>query len=819
MPLSLRLAALVAAGSAGGLQLPQASWRLLACLVAGAGGFAWVAHVCRVRGATRILIAVAVVGTAALRAVAVAEDAARPPLVRWFDRQTEGTLAGEARLRETAVKVRGRLVRDASATEYGAQIQLAVSDIEIDGAWQAGRGGIGVSIAGVQTARLQDWRAGRTIVVPVDIRRPTQYRNRGLPDQARALAWRGTPLVASAKSGLLVESEGPGAWWDEGAATMRAQVRAAMQRRVAPLDPMSAAIGTAILIGDRAELSPEVEQRLQEAGTYHVVAISGGNIALLAGAVLALLWIAGVRFAPAAGVTAVVLIAHAWVIGGGPSVVRATAMAGTYLALRLIDQRTHPVHAVAVAASGILMANPLEITGAGFWLTFGATGALLMVAARGAWPLRRGWLTPLVGIILATAAVELLLTPVSAFVFERVTLAGLVLNLVAIPAMGLVQASATLCVLADALAMARAADLCGYVTHVAASMLVGSSSLVTKVPWATWRVPPPPVALLAAYYLTVAAWWWASRPPIDSRTRRLASRLTATNVLVLWVWIAFAPHARWPPGSGEPLRVTAIDVGQGDALLVTTPEGQTLLVDAGGIAAGRFDIGDRVVGPSLRARRLLHLDYIAVTHGDLDHLGGVRGLLRDFHPREVWAGVPVAGHLPLEAVRREARATRTPWRWLQRGDRLELGGVEVVAHHPPAPDWERQRVRNDDSLVLEVRYGAVSVWLTGDITRTVEDELAASAFENGRIVVLKAAHHGSLTSSASGWLTRLRPAVVLVSAGRGNLFGHPAPAVLQRYANVGAEVFRTDLDGQIELVTNGHFVEVTTFTGRRWRLR
>ena len=433
MPLSLRLAALVAAGSAGGLQLPQASWRLLACLVAGAVGFAWVAHVCRVRGATRILVAVAVVGTAALRAVAVAGDAARPPLVRWFDRQTEGTVAGEARLRETAVKVRGRLVRDASATEYGAQIQLAVSDIEIDGIWQAGRGGLGVSIGGVQTARLQDWRAGRTIVVPVAIRRPTQYRNRGLPDQARALAWRGTPLVASAKSGLLVESEGPGAWWDEGAATMRAQVRAAMRRRVAPLDPMSAAIGTAILIGDRAELSPEVEQRLQEAGTYHVVAISGGNIALLAGAVLALLWIVGVRFAPAAGVTAVVLIAHAWVIGGGPSVVRATAMAGTYLALRLIDQRTHPVHAVAVAASGILLANPLEIAGAGFWLTFGATGALLMVAARVAGPLRRGWLTPLVGIILATAAVELLLTPVSAFVFERVTLAGLVLNLAADP--------------------------------------------------------------------------------------------------------------------------------------------------------------------------------------------------------------------------------------------------------------------------------------------------------------------------------------------------------------------------------------------------
>jgi competence protein ComEC len=161
---------------------------------------------------------------------------------------------------------------------------------------------------------------------------------------------------------------------------------------------------------------------------------------------------------------------------------------------------------------------------------------------------------------------------------------------------------------------------------------------------------------------------------------------------------------------------------------------------------------------------------------------------------------------------------RTPWRWVQRGDRLELGGVEVRAHHPPLPDWERQRVRNDDSLVLEVRHGAVSVWLTGDITRAVELEILAAA-DPARVNVLKAAHHGSLTSSSPEWIRRLQPVAVLVSAGRGNLFGHPAPAVLRRYDAAGAAVFRTDQDGQIDLVTNGTFVEVSTFTGRKWRLR
>ena len=170
---------------------------------------------------------------------------------------------------------------------------------------------------------------------------------------------------------------------------------------------------------------------------------------------------------------------------------RATAMAGAYLALRLIDQRTHPVHAVAVAASGILLANPLEIAGAGFWLTFGATGALLMAASVALAASPSAWLTPAVGIILATAAVELLLTPVSAYVFERVTLAGLVLNLVAVPAMGLVQASATFCVLADALAMARRRTRAG--TSPTWPRRAGRELEPRDLmPWATWRVPPPP---------------------------------------------------------------------------------------------------------------------------------------------------------------------------------------------------------------------------------------------------------------------------------------------------------------------------------------
>jgi competence protein ComEC len=243
------------------------------------------------------------------------------------------------------------------------------------------------------------------------------------------------------------------------------------------------------------------------------------------------------------------------------------------------------------------------------------------------------------------------------------------------------------------------------------------------------------------------------------------------------------------------------------------------MIDAGGLGSRTaFDIGDRVLGPALRARLLARLDYLAITHGDPDHIGGAVALVHDFAPGEVWIGVPVNAHEPTEGLRRAADGVRAGWRTLQRGDRFEADGVELRVHHPPLPDWERQRVRNDDSLVIELRVGQVSMLLTGDISREVEQQLVPR-LDLLPVVVLKAPHHGSGTSSSAEFLASVRPAAVLISCGRGNPYGHPVPYVLERYRQSGAAVFRTDQDGQIEVVTDGHTVEIETFTGRRWRLR
>ena len=170
--------------------------------------------------------------------------------------------------------------------------------------------------------------------------------------------------------------------------------------------------------------------------------------------------------------------------------------------------------------------------------------------------------------------------------------------------------------------------------------------------------------------------------------------------------------------------MTFLDVGQGDAAIVQFPDGRTLSIDAGGLASTTFDIGGRVIAPAFWALGVRRLDYMSVTHGDVDHIGGAASVFRDFKPFEVWEGVPVPPHAPTRELRALADGAGTVWRTLQPADRVSFGEVDLVVHHPPRPEWERQRVRNDDSEVLEIRYGGVSFVFTGDIGREVEQTIA-----------------------------------------------------------------------------------------------
>jgi competence protein ComEC len=209
------------------------------------------------------------------------------------------------------------------------------------------------------------------------------------------------------------------------------------------------------------------------------------------------------------------------------------------------------------------------------------------------------------------------------------------------------------------------------------------------------------------------------------------------------------------------------------------------------------------------------LDGFLFTHGDPDHVGGATAVLDDFRPRHVWYGIPVPSHRGLRDLLAQARrvGVGSTVASLEKEERVELGRVRLRVLHPEAADWERPRVRNDDSVVLEVVHGDVAVLLLGDAGAGVERMLLPQLTHAG-LRVLKVAHHGSRTSTSLELVEAWRPQVAIISAGRGNSFGHPAPEVLQRLEAIGAAIHRTDRDGQVTIESDGRGVSVRTYRGR-----
>jgi competence protein ComEC len=704
------------------------------------------------------------------------------------------------------LELEGRVVEDAAPGPYGASLVVEASAVWSQGSRRSVYGGLRLSVGGsLVDPRRHAWRAGRLVRLTAAVRAPTGFRNPGSGDEAASLARRGIALVGSVKSAALVNVVARAHAAAEAAAAVRAWTREIVNRRVGRHSRQSAAIVTAILIGDRAGLDADIERRLQEAGTYHVIAISGGNVAVLAGLALALARLARLSVRAGAVLAIGLLVAYGYVAGGGPSVGRATLAAVLYLFARVLDHRAPAANTLAVAVAMALLRSPLDLYDPGLALSYGATLALILGADTGTTHLFRRWpnVPPAVraaaGLAVATICAEIAVLPLSALAFGRVTIAGLVLNFAAIPLMAVVQ-TAGLAVLALDPVLPPLAALCTYIAHACAALVVGSTALLDIAPWLTWRVPPPPILVLVVYYGACAA-------AIATRS----ARTPALAIAACTGFIIAAPALPRGPQRSE-LVVTVLDVGQGESILLAMPDGRHVLVDAGGAPGSSFNVGGRVVAPALTTMGVRRLSALALTHPDPDHIGGAPTILREFRPIEVWEGVPVPRHSARRDLTIQAASEAVGWRRLGAGSRLAFGPVEIAVLHPPPPDWERQRARNDDSLVLDVRYGAVSILLTGDASREVERLIAPSLRPAG-VRILKAAHHGSATSTDASLLGAYRPHAVIFSAGRDNRFGHPARDVLSRVQASGAQVFRTDRDGAISITTDGKVVSMSTVAG------
>jgi competence protein ComEC len=665
---------------------------------------------------------------------------------------------------------------------------------------------------------------GERVAVTGKLRAPRGYRDPGVPDRAASFASRGAAWELSATQLERLADEPS---WRDRAWRAAAVVQLRWAAAIASRDPCPAsstaegrcgeideaggdAIGRAalrgIVTGDRGDVPDELDRRWRAIGIYHVLSVSGLHLAVVAGLVFALLrrLLAasplGGRVRPArwAAPPAIALaIAYTAVTGAQLATIRALVVVVVVLVAAMLDRPVRLVDAIAIAAIAVLAWRPADLYDPSFQLSF-AAALTLAIAPRGA-P-GAGIARKLARGVATSAWVALTTAPITAYHFHQVAAGGVVGNLVLTPIVELVALPVAL---AGLIAREACAPLGDALVHVAAWLVArvddGAALLARVTPVGTIGVAS--AATMAA--LVVLSLVLVARP----RRGRAAAWLAACAL-----WLGARDEA--PPGA---LRVTFLDVGQGDAALVELPDGATWLVDAGGIASARDLAAASAPGRAIAATLAVYgkhaIDLAIVSHPHPDHYLGFAAI--DVPIDELWAADeadadaphPPRGAQALPSFADLARALAA------RGTRVvhpPLGvarseaGVELVVWAPrlvardgapPVEAVDPVRTVNDNSLVVAIRYAGRTIVFTGDVEAEGEDALVAAGLADATIV--KVPHHGSPTSSTPAFVAALHPALAVISCGVANTFGFPSPAVMARWRGAGAAIERTDLSGAI----------------------
>jgi competence protein ComEC len=295
-----------------------------------------------------------------------------------------------------------------------------------------------------------------------------------------------------------------------------------------------------------------------------------------------------------------------------------------------------------------------------------------------------------------------------------------------------------------------------------------------------------------------------ARPGVVRRWRWVA--LSGAAVAALAVLMALAPFpARLPPG----LAVTILDVGQGDSMLVTFPQGRTLLVD-GGPRSARWDSGEEIVAPFLWSLGLRHIDAVLLTHAHNDHLGGLAAVVADFHPAEVWVTRTLPADAPTRAFLSEVASAGARLRRVETGDIFRVGN-DRLSVLLPAPGYHAgAAASNDDSMVVRIAGGGGAMLLEGDAEAVGEHWMLDHRLDLTS-AVLKVGHHGSRTSSTPQFLAAVHPQAAVISVGADNSYGHPSPLVLEQLQAAGGGVFRTYGVGAVDCGLMGGMLVVYLF--------
>jgi competence protein ComEC len=584
--------------------------------------------------------------------------------------------------------------------------------------------------------------------------------------------------------------------------------RVAQQSRLRTLLPERWMVAEALLLAQKSGLTQEMRSRWVAAGLVHLLAISGMHVGLIASGVLLAASLGGLPSRTGRRLALLLTAAYVVFLGAPNAALRALLQASLLLTSLELQRPAEPFTLLAAAALGILILEPMALLDPGFQLSF--AGIIGMVAWRRplAQRLPRGLPRYVRDGIAAGMAASALTTPIAALHFGQAAWIGVFGSLLAVPLLAAAVGGLLLALLLAAVS-GSAAGPHALLADVPLRLLDAVARLCAAVPGGHGYLAGTTVlALLAAVAAVILARRLLGPVPGDSAPASYASdaaheRYAARRRLQPLRWgVAVAAAlavASWAPRlvalNDRTLSIHAIDVGQGDAFAIRTPRGRWVLVDAGP-RTPRSDAGrDRVV-PFLLRHGARRIETLILTHPDADHIGGAAAVLEAFPVATVMdPGLPAGKDMFIDLL---SAARREGQRWIagRAGIAFSIDGVDFTVLYP-VDELDGGSDANDFSLVFRLEYGSFAALFLGDAPASVEDELVARHGGRLRAAVLKVGHHGSTTSTGEPLLIAARPDVALVSAGRRNRYGHPAPLVLRRLERHNVRVLRTDELGNV----------------------
>ena len=566
-----------------------------------------------------------------------------------------------------------------------------------------------------------------------------------------------------------------------------------------------------IVIGERGGIPFSTRTVFVNAGIAHILAVSGSNVVVVCAFFAMLFGLLRVPRTPALMLNGAMLVVYMLVTGSQPPIVRATVMALVLLGSRLAGGKSNALNALGVAALLVLGWDARQLFDVGFQLSFAAVASILLflpplnariVSLAGPALWRRGTVAAL-QVSAVTFVATLGTLPLTAVYFGKVSLVGLISNIVVLPVAG-------------------ASVVLGFVTAFFASWAMTIAATFAAVnAWLLWLV------LEAARISGNLSWAYVETMQFKPSfavpvylgmlllyhfSLKQFSRVVLILLLGSLNLALVLPEHPLEKPSADRLRVSFIDVGQGDAALIEFPGGETMLIDAG-MGSNEYDAGEQIVVPFLKRRGIARLDWFVASHPHADHIGGTPSVFRAFEVRElIESGQESPDPSALRyraAVEREQCRVRTVRAF---DSAMNIAGAAVYVLYPSAyrmstDSLDRLSNLNNTSVVLKLLYGRVAFLFMGDVEREGEEELCRLFGEFLESDVLKAGHHGSTTSSTPGLLDLVKPKVAVISVGRNNSFHHPSEEIIDRLRSRGAEVLRTDEEGAIIFETDGASLE------------